>query len=242
VRTLAAALCALALVTLCPIGARAGVPKVCTGCNLAGSNLRGDDFSNAVYIGANFSGSDLERVNFSHANLTGADFENADLRKADFSEANCTGCNLEGARLDGATFDGTNVTGGNLRGFDGRIGDAVLRSLLDRCVGCNLSDAKLGRRDLSGIRLIGIDFSSADLRGTKFDGAQVCWHNTDHVDGYDIRSTIDCIDLRGAQVAGASFRGVKLCDSAGGSRSCSAVDAQTLRRYSDSDLTGAILP
>jgi uncharacterized protein YjbI with pentapeptide repeats len=231
-KTLIATLCALALALPFARGADASVPKACTGCNFSGAKLSGADFASAVYVGSDFSNADLRSANFAHARLIGANFRNADLRGANFDGANCTGCDLRGARLSGAWFANARLTGANLRGLNTGLDDAALRSLLMRCTGCDLRDAHLVRRNLSGIALIGIDFSGADLRGTNLDGDQLCWYN-------DGGRDVACDDLRAAQVSGASFRNVTLCEHR---RHCSPVDAQTLRRYGRSPLNGAILP
>jgi uncharacterized protein YjbI with pentapeptide repeats len=229
-----AALCAFALSIYSPQPVAASVPRVCTGCNFAGSQLSGMDFSNVVYVGANFARADLERANFAGAKLIGANFRDADLRGANFENANCTGCNLKGAKLDGVRFTGARMTGANLDGFDGAVDNGELRALLEGCVGCNLNSAQLARRDLSALRLVGISFAQADLRNTNFDGATMCWRNSDE--------KVQCDDMRAAQVGGASFRGVKICDSDEMGSACQAVDGQTLREYSGSTLSGATLP
>jgi uncharacterized protein YjbI with pentapeptide repeats len=237
-KTLAAALCALALVALCPATANAGAPHVCTGCSFAGATLNGLDFRNVVYMGANFAGAKLERADFRGAKLVGSNFREADLRDADFTNANCTGCNLQDADLTGARFGGARMTGSNFSGFSSGVDDAQLRALLGSCIGCNFRNAQLAGRDLSGIMLLGVTFAGANLRNTKFDNDALCWRNTRN----GAESDTGCIDLRAAQVSGASFRGVKRCDHARYDDTCVPVDAQTLRQYTGSSLDGAILP
>jgi uncharacterized protein YjbI with pentapeptide repeats len=238
-KPLAAALCALLLFVLCPNAGQASVPHDCTGCDFSGSHLAGEDFTGVVYIGANFANADLQHATFRHAKLVGANFRNADLRGADFEDTDCTGCNLQGARLDGAQLSRTDLTGADLSGFDGAVEDTTLRALLDKCLGCDLHNAKLAGRNLSRLDLTGIDFTGADLRRTNFDGAGICWQNTDRRGG--IIDT-ECDDFRAAQVDGASFRNVQLCgDAVRGGNTCTPVNAATLREYTKSSLSGAIL-
>lgn len=215
----------------------APVLHFCMGCNFAGSQLSENDFSGTVYVGANFAGAVLERASFRGAKLVAANFEGADLRGAAFDAAECTACNFQGAKLDGATFAGARMTAANFNGFAAAIPDAQLRELLTGCIVCNFGTASLAGRDLSGIVLIGVDLSQADLRGTKFAGTVLCWYV---VEGAQ-RAT-KCDAMQGARVAGASFANVQLCSDPTDRRTCIPVDAKSLQRYAGSQLSGATLP
>jgi uncharacterized protein YjbI with pentapeptide repeats len=237
VSLVAAVFCVVALWGLCVSRAGAAVPKFCTGCNFAGASLAAADFSNAIYVGSNFAHADLRRASFHGAKLVAANFEGADLRGASLDSSQCTACNFEGAKLDGASFSGTRMTVVNFDGFSSVLATPQLRALLGGCTVCNFHAGRLAGRDLSGLRLIAVDFSGADLRDSTFEGAALCWYDTQGK-----RRIEKCDKLRGAAVRDTNFRNVQLCDKAMERRDCIGVAAQTLQRYSESQLEGAILP
>lgn len=102
-------------------------------------------------------------------------------------------------------------------------------------MGGDFREARAQRVRFSGADLEGVDFVQADLRSAGFRNAKLCSRNSD-----DPR--VECIDLRGADVRGADFRGALLCEGGRERRSCTPVDAATLREGSGSNLAGAILP
>jgi uncharacterized protein YjbI with pentapeptide repeats len=210
---------------------------LCMECSFAGSQLAKADFSDVVYVGANFAGATLRGASFRGAKLVAANFQGADLQNADFDDVECTACNFQGAKFDGATFSAARIVAANFLGFSGNLADAALRDLLAGCFVCNFRTASLAGRDLSGVSLIGVDLSQADLRGTKFNGAVLCWYV---IDGAQRQTK--CDSMQGARVGGASFLGVLLCADPTEARSCVAVTADSLRRYSGSALDGATLP
>jgi uncharacterized protein YjbI with pentapeptide repeats len=232
----------LLLFALLVFGCAAGVaqaanPRFCFGCNFTGTTLANRDFSGGVYIAANFAGATLAGASFHGAKLVGANFQDADLSQADFGDSECTACNFEGAKLDGATFTSTFIVAANFAGFSAKISDEGLRALLSACYKCDFRGASLSGRDLSGVSMIGVGLSKADLRGVKFNGAVLCWYA---VDGAQ-RST-QCDNMQGARVGGASFAGVLVCADPVEAQSCTAVTADELRRDSGSTLEGATLP
>jgi uncharacterized protein YjbI with pentapeptide repeats len=207
------------------------------GCNYAGLQLAGHDFSGDVLIAANFAGAQLSGASFRGAKLVAANFQGADLSHLTFDAAECTACNFKAAKLDGATFSGSRIVAANFVGFAAAVTDAALRDLLGGCVACDFRRASLGGRDLSGTAIMGIDLTGADLRNTKFDGAVLCWY----VANGSQRST-KCVTLKDAKVDGASFRGVRICRDPSDAATCAPVTAVALQRDSDSQLSGAALP
>ncbi|MBV8147815.1 MAG: pentapeptide repeat-containing protein [Candidatus Eremiobacteraeota bacterium] len=232
----AAVFCVLVLFGLSLQSARAAVPKFCTGCNFAGSSLAGADLSNAVYVGSNFANADLRRASLRGAKFVAANFAGADLRGAVLDGTDCTACNFEGAKLDRASFSEARMTVANFEGFTSSVAPAQLRALLAGCTVCNFHAARLAGRDLSGLRLVAIDFSSADLRDSTFDGAALCWYDTQGKG-----RVTKCDNMRGAQVRDTDFRSVQLCGKPLERRGCVRVGAHTLRQYTGSKLEGAIL-
>ena len=82
-----------------------------------GINLRGADFSGAIFIESDLSGADLREtiltaIDFSEADLSGADLRGANLNIArligtNLSEAKLTGANIKGWQIDSSTsFNG----------------------------------------------------------------------------------------------------------------------------------------
>jgi uncharacterized protein YjbI with pentapeptide repeats len=209
----------------------------CVGCNFAGLQLSGADFAGGVYVATNFAGANLTGASFRGAQLVAANFQGANLQGVAFDAAQCTACNFEGTQLDGATFSGARMTASNFSGFKAAVGDSELRELFSRCVACGFHAASLAGRDFSGAVLAGVDFSQADLRNTRFDNATLCWYAIDGT-----QRVTKCASLAGARLEGASFRNVRVCADPADPASCAPVSADSLRRYSGSPLTGAILP
>jgi uncharacterized protein YjbI with pentapeptide repeats len=212
-------------------------PGFCMGCSFAGSDLTGNDFANVLYVGANFAGSVLARASFRNAKLIAANFKGADLNGASLDGVQCTACNFSGAKLDDATFGGAQIVAANFTGADLPQSNDALRALFAGCYVCGFQNASLAGRDLSTATLVGLDFSQADARGTKFDGSTLCWYELDG----GVR-TPKCVTLSGARVEGASFKNVRICDDPRQALGCSAATADLLRRGTGSDLTGATLP
>lgn len=233
---LLAALCT-AVLGAAPAPNATAVPKGCFGCNYAGAKLAGSDLTRATYIAANFEGADLSRASFRNARIVAANFENADLRGAAFDGAQCTACNFIGARLDGATFVGAQMMAANFKNFAASVTDEQLRQLLGGCVSCNFAGSKLAGRDLSGIPLLSVDLSGADLQGTRFDGAVLCWYVTN-----ETQRQPACDKMAGAETSAASFSGVLLCEDPLDRSTCRPVDADVLRANTGSPLSGAALP
>jgi len=212
-------------------------PRYCMGCNYAGAQLAGRDFSGNTLVGANFAGAQLSGTSFRGAKIVAANFQGADLSRVIFDGSECTACNFQSAKLDGATFAGVRIVAANFAGFAGAVTDAAARDLLTGCVACNFRAASLAGRDLSGISLIGVDLTGADLRNTRFDSAVLCWPV---VNGSQRASK--CATLKDARVEGASFRGVRLCRDPSDAATCTPVTAAALQRDSGSALSGAALP
>ena len=219
------------------LGALLAPLHFCMGCNFAGAQLGAAQFGGGIYVGANFAGAFLERADFRGAKLVAANFQGADLRSALFDGAQCTACNFEGTKLDGASFAGAGMVAANFDAFKATLADASLRGLLSGCMVCNFRGASLTGRDLSGVTLMGNDFSQADLRGTKFDGAAICWYVVNGA-----QRTTKCDAMKNALVAGASFRGVRICEDPTRPTSCIPVTAAALRSGVGSSLDGALLP
>ncbi len=231
-----------ALSALAPVAARtqpapAAPPKFCFGCNYAAAKLAGSNLTRATYIGANFERADLSGVSFRNARIVAANFENADLRDATFDGSQCTACNFSGAKLDGATFTDVQMMAANFKNFAASVTDQQLRQLLAGCVSCNFAGSKLAGRDLTAIPLLSVDFSDADLRGTRFDGAVLCWSVVNGT-----RRQPACDKMAGAETSAASFAGVLICEDPMDRSTCTPVDAAMLRANTGSALSGAALP
>jgi uncharacterized protein YjbI with pentapeptide repeats len=236
-KTAAFGLCVLVLCGLSPAAARAGVARFCSGCDLKGRQLPSSDFSNAVYVGSNFEGANLGGSSFRGARIIAANFQNSDLRNASFDGADCIACNFNGALLDGTTFVKVRMVAANFKGFKAAVTDAQLRELLSGCISCNFIGGQFGKRDLSGVVLVAVDLSQADLRDANFTGAVLCWY-----DGNDAKRATICDTMAGAQTAGATFRNIQLCEDPLERRTCAPVATATLRSLSKSTLEGASLP
>ena len=134
--------------------------------DLAGMDLSGVDFTNAILMGADLGGPDLSGAVFVEANLSGADLRRANLEGAQLQQADLSRAKLEGADL-GAVEDknltyvslsGTDLSGSDLSSADLRLAD--------------LSGANLRGANLSAANLNGADFAAADLTGADLREAQ----------------------------------------------------------------------
>lgn len=225
------ALCLLVLCAQTPATpspqAATSAPKLCTGCNFAGAQLAGSDFTKGTYVGVNFDTANLERVSFRDAKILAANFKGADLNGAAFDGAECLACNFAGAKFDGATFTGVQMIAANFEGFAASIDTPQLRGLVSGCISCNFSGGSLAGRDFSGLTIISVDFSKADLRNSRFDGAVLCWYNANGT-----QRAMSCDKMAGALVDGATFRNVQVCDNPLERQGCVPVDPATLHKLS----------
>jgi uncharacterized protein YjbI with pentapeptide repeats len=214
--------------------AEAAPPKLCTMCDFSAGQLASADLTGVTYIGVNFMNAVLRNASFRQARLLAVNFQGADLRGAAFDGAECIACNFLTANLDGATFSGTRIVAGNFKDLQSGVSGAALRDLLAGCVSCNFTNAHLAGSDLSQLPLISIDFTHADLRGANFSGAVLCWYAIQQS-----RRNVTCDVLTDANVQDASFANVQLCENPAARQGCTSVQADALRRYTNSALNGA---
>ncbi|MCB9592981.1 MAG: DUF2169 domain-containing protein [Sandaracinaceae bacterium] len=189
---------------------RKGAPLVgdFTGANLAGLDLHGLKATDAILMEANFRGTNLTGAKLDGANLTRADFLSANLGKAslrgaDLTEAVLEDAKLLGARLSDATLDRAECQAAV---FD----EAVLEK-------ASLQHADLRAASFAGARCAEAVFNHAKLDGARFAGAKLVDARFYSVSAPGI--FLDGADLsklrvgRGADLTGASARGVRAVDS-----------------------------
>jgi len=110
----------------------------------------------------NLAGRDLRTMDLRGANLEGAVLEGANLAGVDLTGANLRGANLKGANLEGAILHKTDLSHVQLQGANLR--NACLRY-------ASLENSELRGVDLRAARYVWqTDFTSANLRGARFDG------------------------------------------------------------------------
>jgi uncharacterized protein YjbI with pentapeptide repeats/beta-lactamase regulating signal transducer with metallopeptidase domain len=240
----------------------AGQPKTwlnsCQGCDMAGLDMRNLDLRGVRLQGADLSRADLRGANLAGAQLDGVDLGNAQLDGTDLTNASLNGCDLTNVDLRRAHIQGLKLEGADLRKM--KFSGLNVRGLT--ADGANLSGAELRQVVLSGTRMNGADFKSADLTGAQLvagefeganfrdatldganlQGAKLCGYNTDTVNGIQTRHEKTCAELSGASVKGANFRGVQICDWHSNTETCNEISSADLKKYSHSDLTGALLP
>jgi uncharacterized protein YjbI with pentapeptide repeats/beta-lactamase regulating signal transducer with metallopeptidase domain len=88
----------------------------CTACDLAHTDLHGQDLHGISLTGADLSHADLHGANLSGAHLLGVDFSGADLSGADLTNARLDGCALRGVSLHDAITTGMTAHGSSLDG------------------------------------------------------------------------------------------------------------------------------
>jgi uncharacterized protein YjbI with pentapeptide repeats/beta-lactamase regulating signal transducer with metallopeptidase domain len=231
----------------------------CQGCDMAGLDMRNLDLSGIRLQGADLSHADLRGANLSGAKLDGVDLGGAQLDGTDLTNASLNGCDLTNVDLRHAHIQGLKLEGADLRKL--QFSGLDVRGLT--ADGADLSGAALQHVDLTRVRMNGADFQNADLTGAQLvngeftgadfrrarldnanlQGATLCGYNTYTDDsGRQVRREIACSDLSGASVQGTNFRGVQLCDWHDDVTACRAISGADLKRYSHSNLTGAVLP
>ena len=181
--------------------------EVLRGVQLRRSRPGDSDFTNGVLIGTNFEGATLNGSSFRGARLIAVNFAKADLRGTHFDTANCVACNFAQARFDGATFSNVRMVAANFKGFNSAVEDAVAAAAR-RLRLVQFSGGQLNARDLSGVTLISVDFSQADLRGTNFTGAVLCWNQINGT-----QRVAACDPMHDALTTGANFSNAQLCDN-----------------------------
>jgi uncharacterized protein YjbI with pentapeptide repeats/beta-lactamase regulating signal transducer with metallopeptidase domain len=230
----------------------------CQGCDMAGLDMRNLDLRGIRLQGADLSNADLRGADLAGARLDGVDLGNAQLVGTDLTDASLNGCDLTNVDLRHAHIQGLKLEGADLRKL--KFSGLKVRDIT--ADGANLSGAALALVDFSGARMNGSDFNSADLTGAQLvagefeganfrdakldganlQGAKLCGYNTETVNGAQTRREKVCADLSGASVSGANFRGVQICDWQSSVESCKEISSADLKKYSHSDLTGAISP
>ena len=191
--------------------------------------------------GCNLSDRDLHGQDLHALHLLGTDAHETNLRQSDLHGSKIVGGDFSGAHLDEAnvrdsTLVGTELNRATLSGtrFDGTS-----------MIGVNARAATMNNAHLEATTLVGVDFSGSNLRDAAFNGAQTCQVNN--------VMQMSCINLRGADVTGADFRGVRSCDYRAQSKddngntivtdaACRAVSAGELRKLTHNQLVGARLP
>ena len=205
--------------------ASAETPRFCEGCNYAGAALADSDFTNGVVIGTDFENATLTGSSFRGARLIAVNFDKADLRGTHFDSADCVACNFGGSRLEARPFPTCAWWRQTLRDSARSVEDAQLRQLLSGCISCNFSGGRLNARDLSGVALISVDFSRADLSGTNFTGAVLCWYQVT-----DAKRVAACDPMHDAITTGANFSNAQLCDNPLRRSGCVAAPSDVLKR------------
>ncbi|WP_437962021.1 DUF2169 domain-containing protein [Sorangium sp. So ce119] len=232
-----------------------------TGANLTGARLRGANLGKANLSGAALEGADLTEAILMGAKLAGARLARARLERADVLQVAWDGVDLSGAELVACTFlqasfAGANLAGANLEramllecALDGadlsgaRLHKATLMSCTGaraRFAGARFSEgvaihkSGLPEADFRDAVLEKTCFRTTDLRGARFDRAQMTMTDLSEADAtgaiFDqavlkgallIRTNLERASLRGcnlteailskSRVAGADFTGAQLC-------------------------------
>ncbi|WP_437605165.1 DUF2169 domain-containing protein [Sorangium sp. So ce834] len=232
-----------------------------TGANLTGARLRGAnlgkanleravladaDLTEAVLMGAKLAGAKLtgarlERADVLQVSWEGVDLSGADLAVCTFLQASFAGANLAGANLERAMLLECSLDGADLSGA--RLHKATLMSCTAaraRFTGARFSEgvaiykSGLPEADFRDAVLEKTCFRTTDLRGARFDRAQMTMTDLSEADAtgaiFDravlrgallIRATLDRASLRGcnltdailskSRLSGADFTGAQLC-------------------------------
>ncbi|WP_437995444.1 DUF2169 domain-containing protein [Sorangium sp. So ce185] len=232
-----------------------------TGANLTGARLRGAnlgkanlegavlddaDLTEAVLMGARLAGASLKRarleradvlqVSWAGVDLSGADLSLCSFVQTSFADANLAGANLERATLLECSLDDADLSGARLHktslmsctGSRARFAGARFSE------GVAVHKSGLPEADFRDAVLDRTCFRTTDLRGARFDRAQMTMTDLSEADAtgaiFDravmknallIRTNLDRASLRGcnlteailskSRLAGADFTGAQLC-------------------------------
>jgi len=179
---------------------QSGRSRTMSGVDFSNCSMKGASFGNARLDGANFTGALLQGASFKSAKLTNVVFKNAvltgvNLKELDVPPAAMIGCVQDVTPQAAAKFDMLRakldahqqwIASGGAQGAPAILDDEDLRPLHQLLVARPLTGL-CARRACA----IGLDFSSSQLQGAKFEGA----------------------DLRDANFTNADLRGVSLRDA-----------------------------
>lgn len=171
------------------------------------------------------SGAIMRRANLRGADLAGANFTRVELTDADLSNANLTGTNLTVAFL-AYHLANTNFT------------DAILTNAI---IGpADATNSTWINADMQGARLNRVDFSKANLKAARMQGATVYMSNFTDASlsqGADLsRAVLTSTNLTRANLSGAILLGTELLTS---NLSYATVDDPDLK---DASLCGTTMP
>jgi uncharacterized protein YjbI with pentapeptide repeats len=177
--------------------------RVLDGASFRRADLTNIDFTASVLKDSDFSASRLWEARFDRADLTGADFRKADI-SGTFVDADLTGAKLTGGMFR-VLAPRANLAGADLTGATFSIGSV-------------LTDARAANVRAPGSHyevreMVGIDFTGADLRDTKFWSSDL--HGASFRDAdltgalfRNMLSAPEQIDLRGVDFTGAKLDNV----------------------------------
>lgn len=181
------------------------------------------------FTGASLRNAEMSFVNVS-ADLTGVDLSGAELCEVDFSDSTLVNATLDDVMAANGNFE-TDMTGATMRG-------ALFESVAFRpnfVDGCNFADVGAGDVSFQGVDLREVDMEGATFYGDKLDNAQMAGMDLRTVvfrakgpglspdlfegdaaslNGADLTGAlfddneVGSVTFEGANLAGASFRGV----------------------------------
>ena len=179
--------------------------------DLNARNLRELDLAGIDFKGARLAGSDLYGSDLSGANLKGVDLKGASLNRANVARADFSGANIEGGSLLRMTiFTTLERDPREAPKFMGaRMQNTKLSGWMDGTdfSGADLTGAVFGQQDAhnegllaSRVRLVGADFSNANLTDVDLSGSQLTY-------GHFVNATAVNTNFRDADLAKADFTG-----------------------------------
>lgn len=181
-------------------------------------SLRGAKFTNLVCPGLKLVDCDLRGANFEKADIQDAEMANCECAEANFRSAKLNLSRLNGCDFSTCNFDGANLFGAEIAECRFRAVDLSSVNLdgarYDRV---DFSMAALRFKDFKGRRLIGMNFTEADLTGCNF--SRVVFEDCHLTGAYVTEETVfDGADFRGSYISAsqlerASLRGAMMSPS-----------------------------
>ncbi len=185
------------------------------GCNYAGRDLSGTEFTDAELAGANFQGANLRNTDFYGADVTGADFSDAILGGISFGRTRLDGANFSGVDFRRVSlgafvhFSDNDLSGANLSGMD--LTEVEFN-------GSDLREVAMVATDLTGVNLRGLNLAGADLQDATLSSASLFEADLSGANlsgaALDDANLVNA-DLSGADVTGATFDGALLTGVSG---------------------------
>lgn len=183
-----------------------------TGANLAGEELKGEDYSGADLTNANLQDADLENANLSGAKVDRANLKNATLNQADLSAASFIDTDFSYSNLENADITGSNLSNACLKYAcldNAQLAEVDLTDAILKYAG--LAGTDLTEASLTGVNLAYAELPNATLVNTTLDRAELNYtelHSINLTDAEVVAAVFDHTEVPHANLTGVDLNSV----------------------------------